>query len=51
MHPCPESRAFLSEGREMIMSEFGKDYANYLSILQLIAGGMTTQIQIVSIIC
>lgn len=41
---------FLSEGREMIMSEFGKDYANYLSILQLIAGGMTTQNQIDTII-
>ena len=50
MHPCPESSAFLSEGREMIMSEFGKDYANYLSILQLIAGGMTTQNQIDTII-
>ena len=50
VHPCPESRAFLSEGREMIMSEFGKDYANYLSILQLIAGEMTTQNQIDTII-
>lgn len=50
VHPCPESRPFLSEGREMIMSEFGKDYANYLSILQLIAGGMTTQNQIDTII-
>ena len=37
---------FLSEGREMVISEFGKDYANYLSILQLIAGGMTVQNQI-----
>ena len=34
----------------MIMSEFGKVYANYLSILQLIAGGMTTQNQIDTII-
>ena len=50
VHPCPESRPFLSEGREMIMSEFGKVYANYLSILQLIAGGMTTQNQIDTII-
>ncbi len=37
---------FLSEGRELILSEFGKDYANYLSILQLVAGGMTVQNQI-----
>lgn len=41
---------FLSEGREMVISEFGKDYANYLSILQLIAGGMTVQNQIDDII-
>lgn len=37
---------YLSEGTELIMSEFGKDYANYLSILQLIAAGMTTQSEI-----
>ena len=41
---------FLSEGTELIMSEFGKDYANYLSILQKIAGGMTTQNQLDTII-
>lgn len=37
---------YLSEGSEMIMSEFGKDYTNYLSILQMIASGMTTQNEI-----
>ena len=42
--------SFLSEGRELILSEFGKDYANYLSILQLVAGGMTVQNQIDNII-
>ena len=41
---------YLSEGTELIMSEFGKDYTNYLSILQLIAAGMTTQSEIDSII-
>ncbi len=41
---------FLSEGRELVLSEFGKDYANYLSILQLVAGGMTVQNQIDNII-
>lgn len=41
---------FLTEGSELIMSEFGKDYTNYLSILQLIAGGMTVQSQIDNII-
>lgn len=41
---------FLTEGRELVLSEFGKDYANYLSILQLVAGGMTVQSQIDNII-
>jgi len=37
---------FLSEGSELLMSEFGKEYANYLSILEIIASGMTLQSQI-----
>lgn len=37
---------YLSEGTELIMSEFGKDYTNYLSILQLVAAGMTKQREI-----
>lgn len=37
---------YLTEGVELIMSEFGKDYTNYLSILQLIASGLTTQSEI-----
>ena len=41
---------YLSEGTELIMSEFGKDYANYLSILQLIASGLTTQSEIDGVI-
>ena len=41
---------FLTEGTELIISEFGKDYANYLSILQKIASGMTTQSQLDAII-
>ena len=41
---------YLSEGTELIMSEFGKDYTNYLSILQLIASGMTTQSEIDGVI-
>jgi len=40
----------LSEGSELIMSEFGRDYANYLSILQLIAGGLTQQSEIDGVI-
>ena len=34
---------FLTEGTELMVSEFGRDYGTYFSILQLIAGGMTTQ--------
>ena len=41
---------YLNEGTELIMSEFGKGYANYLSILQMIAGGMTSQSEIDSVI-
>jgi hypothetical protein len=41
---------YLSEGTELIMSEFGKDYSNYFSILQMIAGGMTVQNQIDNVI-
>ena len=41
---------YLSEGTELIMSEFGKDYNNYLSILQLIASGKTTQSEIDGVI-
>lgn len=37
---------YLTEGTELIMSEFGKDYTNYLSILQLVAAGMTKQSEI-----
>ena len=37
---------YLTEGTELIMSEFGKDYTNYLSILQLVATGMTKQSEI-----
>ena len=33
---------FLTEGTELMVSEFGRDYGTYFSILQLIAGGMTS---------
>lgn len=41
---------FLSEGKEVLVSEFGKDYSIYFSILQLIASGKTAQVEIDSII-
>ena len=41
---------FLAEGTELLVSEFGRDYGTYFSILQLIAGGMTLQSEIDSVI-
>jgi len=41
---------FLGEGKELLVSEFGRDYSIYFSILQLIASGKTTQSEIDSII-
>ena len=37
---------FITEGIELLVSEFGRDYGTYFSILQLIAAGMTTQSEI-----
>lgn len=41
----PDS-AFLDEGRNMLIQEFGKQYATYFSILGCIAGGEVTQADI-----
>lgn len=41
---------FLSEGRDLLISEFGREYTTYFSILQLIASGKTSQGEIDSII-
>ena len=41
---------FLGEGKDLLVSEFGKEYGTYFSILQLIASGKTTQGEIDSII-
>jgi AAA+ ATPase superfamily predicted ATPase len=45
----PDS-TFIGEGRELLISEFGKEYGTYFSILQLIASGKTSQNEIDSII-
>ena len=47
---CKPSSIFIEEGTELLVGEFGRKYQIYYSILQLIAGGMTTQSQIDSII-
>ncbi len=41
---------FLGEGKDLLISEFGKEYGTYFSILQLIASGKTIQSEIDSII-
>ena len=46
---APDS-PFLAEGTELLVSKFGRDYGTYFSILQLIAGGMTMQSEIDSVI-
>jgi AAA+ ATPase superfamily predicted ATPase len=45
----PES-SFLNDGKDLLVSEFGKDYGIYFSILQLIAAGKNSQSEIDSII-
>lgn len=47
---CRPSSIFIEEGTELLVGEFGRKYQIYYSILQLIAGGMTSQSEIDSII-
>lgn len=49
MITSPDS-PFIGEGRDLLISEFGKEYGTYFSILQLIASGKNTQSEIDSII-
>lgn len=44
-----ENSLFLSEGKNVLIEEFGKDYGNYFSILSLIAAGKTSRVEIESI--
>ena len=41
-----EDSSFITEGKAMLIEEFGKDYGNYFSILALIARGKTTRSEI-----
>lgn len=49
MATSPDS-PFIGEGKDLLVSEFGKEYGTYFSILQLIASGKTKQSEIDSII-
>ena len=40
---CSMDSLFLTEGKNLLISEFGTDYMTYFSILHLIANGMNTQ--------
>lgn len=41
---------FLTEGKDILISEFGRDYAIYFAVLQLISQGKTRQSEIDSVI-
>lgn len=41
-----DNSPFINEGRNLLVEEFGADYANYFSILSCIAGGERTRSQI-----
>lgn len=45
-----ENSLFIDEGRNVLIEEFGKDYANYFSILSLIASSKTSRSEIESIL-
>ena len=49
MVTSPDS-PFIGEGKDLLVSEFGKEYGTYFSILQLIASGKNTQSEIDSVI-
>lgn len=41
-----ENSAFTDEGKNLLIEEFGKNYATYFSILSAISGGINTQAEI-----
>ncbi|MDR1938286.1 MAG: ATP-binding protein [Tannerellaceae bacterium] len=41
-----ENSAFTDEGKNLLVEEFGKNYATYFSILSAISGGINTQAEI-----
>ena len=45
-----ENSLFLDEGKNVLIEEFGKEYATYFSILSLIASGKTSRPEIESIL-
>ena len=45
-----ENSPFTEEGKNLLIDEFGKNYANYFSILSAISGGINTQSEIEAIL-
>src|SRR5690606_5542277 len=45
-----ENSLFLTEGRNVLIDEFGKDYTNYFSVLMLIASSKTSRTEMESIL-
>jgi len=49
-HICSPGSLFLTEGKDLLISEFGRDYGTYFSILRLISKGMTKETDISNMI-
>ena len=49
-HICSPGSMFLTEGKDLLISEFGKDHGTYFSILRLISRGMTKETDISNVI-
>lgn len=47
---CQEYSPFLNEGKNLLIEEFGKEYATYFSILSLISSGKNSRPEIESIL-
>ena len=39
---CAHDSKFITEGKDLLISEFGREYGTYFSVLQMIAGGKNT---------
>ena len=45
-----ENSPFLNEGKNLLIEEFGKEYGNYFSILELMSLGKTSRSEIESVL-
>jgi len=50
VHFIVENSLFLEEGKHLLIEEFGRDYANYFAILELISVGKTSRREMESVL-